>query len=79
VSLQVRLADLVTAIGADIKKLVAQPVTGVKIMEQFVYTDPAIARPAVPSYVSLNWVGPSGSGGAAPTNLAIGDTWDMVV
>lgn len=57
--------------------LAARPVTGLKVCHNFVYTDVTIARPTVPSYVSINWIGPAGSGGAAPTNIATGDTWDL--
>lgn len=78
-SLQTRLTALAQAIGADIKTLAAQPVTGVKMVQQFVYTDPTVARPAVPSYVSLNWSGPPTTGNTGPTNMAAGDTWDMEV
>lgn len=76
-SLQTRLTALAQAIGADIKLLVPQPVAGVKIVEQFIYTDPSVARPLVPPYVSLNWTGPANTSGNGPTNMASGDTWDM--
>lgn len=64
---------------AGVTSQVALPVTGVKVIEQFIFTNPAIARPAVPSYVVLNWSGPAGTGGVAPTNMATGDTWDVEV
>lgn len=58
---------------------VALPVTGVTIVEQFVFNTYSVARPTVPSYVSLNWIGPAGPGGIAPTHMATGDTWDLEV
>lgn len=66
---------LITTVGNKADK----PPAGVTIVMQFVYTNPAVARPSVPTYVNLNWVGPAGAGGAAPTNMATGDTWDMEV
>lgn len=70
------VADI-SGLQTTLNGLAAKPITGVTLVQQFIFTDPTIARPAVPSYVSLNWVGPAGSGGAAPTNLATGDTWDL--
>lgn len=55
------------------------PVAGVKMIEQFVYVNYDVARPLVPYYVSLNWSGPAGPQGVAPTNMADGDTWDLEV
>lgn len=70
---------LAQAIGTDVKNRISPPVNPVKIVGQFIYTDPTVARPAVPAYMSLNWVGPAGAGGTAPANMAAGDTWDLEV
>lgn len=78
-SLTDSLVALTQAIATDIKNLVSPPVNPVKLLGQFVYTDPTVARPNVPAYISLNWVGPAGSGGSAPTNMAVNDTWDLEV
>lgn len=74
-----RLVAAVQAIGEDVKLTAAQPINPVKLVGQFVYTDPTVARPAVPTYMSLNWSGPAGAGGTAPANMAAGDTWDLEV
>lgn len=67
---------VVNAINALIG-IAATPTTGTKVTWVFKFTDPAVARPSVPSYVCLNWVGPSGTGNTAPTNMAVDDIWDM--
>lgn len=74
-----RLIPAIQAIGADVKTMVRQPVNGVKSVQQFAFTDATVARPNVPTYVVLNWIGPAGVGGTAPTNMAVGDTWDLEV
>jgi hypothetical protein len=62
--------------GAD-AAFAGQPPSGLTLVMNFIYTDPTIARPTAPAYVSLNWMGPAGSGGSAPTHMAAGDTWDL--
>lgn len=78
-SLTANLIALAQVIGTDVKALVAPPINPVKLLGQFQYTDPTVARPVVPAYISLNWVGPAGAGGTAPANMAPGDTWDLEV
>lgn len=76
-SLVDEVVALAQAVGADVKNLVPPPINPVKLVGQFQYTDPTVARPAVPAYMSLNWMGPAGAGGTAPANMASGDTWDL--
>lgn len=67
-------------VGAALSSVISAgmaPPTGTFLWVLFPYTNPAVARPTTPSNVRLNWSGPAGSGGVAPTNMATGDTWDM--
>lgn len=66
-----------TATQTALDAKASQPVTGTKSIWQFRFTDSNISRPTVPAYVSVNWVGPAGSGGAPPSNMANDDSWDM--